>query len=68
MDSCFYGKPNKQLDEIIKHWNGDKTIKKHLGKIGGNKVEDTYASMYIRDVAEHLFRIPFNSSCITTKP
>ena len=61
MNSCFYGERNEGLEDVIKHWNSKATIKKYLGEIGGNKAEDMHSEMYINDVAEHLFKIPFNS-------
>jgi polyhydroxyalkanoate synthesis regulator phasin len=61
MNSCFYGERNEEFEDIIKHWNSKPIMKKYLGEIGGNKSEDMHSEMYINDVAEHLFRIPFNS-------
>ena len=61
MNSCFYGERNKDFEDVIKHWNSKAIIKKHLGKIGGNKAEDVHAETYLNDVSEHLFRLPFNS-------
>ena len=61
MNSCFYGERNEELEDVIKHWNSKPVIKKYLGEIGGNKAEDMHSEMYINDVAEHLFKIPFNS-------
>ena len=61
MNSCFYGEKNKDFEDIIKHWNSKPIIKKYLGEIGGNKAEDMHSEMYVNDVAEHLFRVPFNS-------
>ena len=62
MNSCFYGERNKDFEDIIKHWNSKNIIKKYLGEVVGNKVEDYRAELYLNDVAEHLFKIPFNSS------
>ena len=61
MNSCFYGERNKDFEDIVKHWNSKAIIRKHLGEIGGNKAEDLHAETYLNDVAEHLFRLPFNS-------
>ena len=61
MNSCFYGERNKDFEDIVKHWNSKAIIRKHLGEIGGNKAEDIHAEVYLNDVAEHLFRLPFNS-------
>ena len=61
MNSCFYGERNKDFEDIVKHWNSKAIIRKHLGEIGGNKAEDVHAETYLNDVAEHLFRLPFNS-------
>ena len=61
MNSCFYGERNIDFEEVIKHWNSKDVIKKNLGEIGGRKPEDSHAETYLNDVAEHLFRIPFNS-------
>ena len=62
MNSCFYGERNKDFEDIVKHWNSKAIIRKHLGEIGGNKAEDVHAETYLNDVAEHLFRLPFNSN------
>ena len=61
MNSCFYGERNEELEGVIKHWNSKPIIKKYLGEIGGNKSEDMHSEMYLNDVSEHLFKIPFNS-------
>jgi len=61
MNSCFYGERNKDFEDIVKHWNSKAIIRKHLGEIGGNKAEDIHAEIYLNDVSEHLFRLPFNS-------
>jgi len=61
MNSCFYGERNRGFEEVIKHWNSKDVIKKNLGEIGGRKPEDSHSEAYLNDVAEHLFRIPFNS-------
>ena len=61
MNSCFYGERNEELEGVIKYWNSKSIIKKYLGEIGGNKAEDMHSEMYINDVSEHLFKIPFNS-------
>ena len=61
MNSCFYGERNMGFEEVIKHWNSKDVIKKNLGEIGGRKPEDSHSEVYLNDVAEHLFRIPFNS-------
>ena len=62
MNSCFYGKHNEKFDEIIKHWNGKKILTQNIGKIGGNAVENYKTELYLNDVAEHLFKLPFDSS------
>ena len=59
MQACFYGERNDKFEETIKVWN--KTAGKHIGKVGGNTVEDFKSELYLNEVAEHLFKIPFNS-------
>ena len=61
MNSCFYGERNEAFEDIIKHWNSKSTIRKYLGEIGGKKSKDMHAEMYLNDISEHLFKIPFNS-------
>ena len=67
MKACFYGERNEEFESIIKHWNSKSVIKKYLGEIGGNKAEDMHSEIYINDVTEHLFKIPFNSDFKFTK-
>jgi hypothetical protein len=67
MNACFYGERNEEFEDIIKHWNSKPVIKKYLGEIGGNKAEDMHSEIYMNDVSEHLFRVPFNSDFKFTK-
>ena len=59
MIDCFYGVPNKRFEDVVSHWN--KKLSKSIGKIGGSSPNDRNAELYINDVSEHLFKIPFNS-------
>ena len=61
MEGCFYGNINERFEDIIKHWNSKKQITKHIGRIRGNKAKDVDAELYLKDIAEHLFRVPFNT-------
>ena len=67
MNTCFYGERNRDFEDIVEYWNKKPMIKKFIGKIGGTKAEDMMADVYLNDVAEHLFRIPFNSEFKYTK-
>ena len=62
MNSCFYGVYNEKFEEIIDHWNSKELIKKHIGKIGGNTVQDDRTDVYLKDISEYLFKLPFNSA------
>ena len=62
MNSCFYGEHNDNFEDIIKHWNSKSILTKNIGEIGGNAVEDYRTELYLNDVAEHLFKLPFDSS------
>ena len=45
MQACFYGERNDKFEETIKVWN--KTAGKHIGKVGGNTVEDFKSELYL---------------------
>ena len=61
MESCFYGVVNERYEEIVKHWNKQKHITKHIGRYGGKRPKDLNVESYISEVSDHLFKLPFHT-------